>query len=140
IIHFMINRFKKRIKNFADSRIKLVKDQQRANQQVNFDFSQITQLFKEDTFIPLSAWAISPSTILHFLNDIIINKRKNIIEFGLGASTFYIAKLLKVLKLEAVFFSVESDEKWVKELRRQLQVYQLDHYVNIIHAPLVKVS
>jgi len=70
------------------------------------------------------------------LNDITINKRKNIIEFGAGVSTFYIAKLIKVLGLNAVFHSVESDEKWANELHRQLKIYMLEDQVKIIFAPL----
>lgn len=136
----MINRIKKKLKHFIDVRIRLIKDQQRLNEQITFNYNQISQLFKEESFIPFSAWAISPSTILHVLNDIIINKRKNIIEFGAGASTFFIAKLIKTLKCESTFYSIESDKNWACELERQLKIYNLEDYVTIIYAPLVKVS
>lgn len=135
----MIRKLKNQIKEFVDVRVRLLRDQQHQNQQVLFNHSQLMQLFSEDSFIPFSGWAISPSTILHVVNDITINNRKNIIEFGSGASTFYIAKLLKVLKSDAVFYSVESDEKWANELKRQLQLYDISNQVNIIYAPLTKV-
>ncbi|WP_424494768.1 hypothetical protein [Salinimicrobium sp. GXAS 041] len=136
----MIRKLKKEIKRFVDARVNLIKDQQRKNQQTHFNYSQLSQLFSEDSFIPFSAWAISPNTILHVLNDISINQRKGIVEFGAGASTFYIAKLLKVLEIDAVFFSVESDEKWAKEIRRHLELYQLENYVKIVYAPLEEVT
>ncbi|APS38798.1 Methyltransferase domain-containing protein [Salegentibacter agarivorans] len=135
----MINNIKNKIKRFIDVRVRLLRDQQHQNQQVLFNDSQLKQLYSEDCFIPFSGWAISPSTILHVLNDISINKRKCIIEFGSGASTFYIAKLLKVLKSDAVFYSVESDEKWANELKRQLQIHSVSDYVKVIYAPLAKV-
>jgi len=136
----MIKKIKKKLKRFIDLRVNLLKNQQRLNEQTHFNFNQISSLFKEESFIPFSAWAISPSTILHVLNDLCINKRRVIIEFGAGASTFYIAKLIKTLRLESVFYSVESDEKWVEELNRQLEIYKLQDYVNIIYAPLTEIN
>ncbi|WP_282017515.1 class I SAM-dependent methyltransferase [Salegentibacter mishustinae] len=136
----MIKKVKKKIKKFIDVRVRLLKDQQYINQQINFNYNQLSQLFREDSFIPFSAWAISPTTILHVINDISINKRKNIIEFGAGASTFYIAKLLKTIKSNATFYSVESDEDWALELERQLKLYEISDFVKIIYAPLVEVS
>lgn len=136
----MIKRIKNKLKRIVDSRVKLIKNQQRLNEQTTFSYSQISQLFKGDSFIPFTHWTISPSTILHVLNDITINNRRSIIEFGSGASTFYIAKLLKTLEINATFFAVESDEKWAVELERQIKIYKLEEYVKIIHAPLNSVS
>lgn len=136
----MIKKIKFEIKKFVDIRVRLLRDQQHKNQQINFNYNQLSQLFGDDSFIPFSAWAMSPSTILHVLNDISINKRKNIIEFGAGASTFYIAKLLKTLKSDAIFFSIESDKEWANELKRQLELYAISDFVKIIYAPLSEIS
>lgn len=136
----MIKKIKNKIKRFVDIRVRLLRDQQHRNQQIVFNYNQLNQLFSEDSFIPFSAWAISPSTILHVLNDISINKRKRIIEFGSGASTLYIAKLLKVLKSDAVFYSVESDKQWAIDLEKQLELYNISGFVRIIYAPITKVS
>ncbi|MCF4102114.1 class I SAM-dependent methyltransferase [Gillisia sp. M10.2A] len=132
----MIKKIKFKIKRFIDYRVRLLRDQQHQNQQINFDYNQLSHLFKEDSFIPFSAWAISPSTILHVLNDISINKRNRIIEFGSGASTFYIAKLIKTLKLKASFYSVESDKEWANELESLLKLYEISDFVRVIYAPL----
>ena len=136
----MIGWFKNKVKKHVDSRFKLLKNQQRLNEQTHFSYNQISRLFQEENFIPFSIWSISPDTILHVLNDICINRRKQIIEFGAGASTFYIAKLIKVLKIDAVFYSVESDANWIEKLQYQLNVYQLEDYVNIIYAPLRNIT
>lgn len=135
----MINYIKLRIKYIVNQIVEKIIVRQRSTQQANFDYHQISQLFKEESFIPFSAWAISPSTILHVLNDITINKRKNILEFGAGASTFYIAKLIETLKLEAKFYTVESNAEWAVELERQLELYHLEKIVTVIVAPIVKV-
>ncbi|WPY97914.1 class I SAM-dependent methyltransferase [Christiangramia sp. OXR-203] len=132
----MINRIKNRIKTFVDVRVNLIKNQERLNQQTVFYYNQLAQLFDEESFIPFSAWAISPDTVLHVLNDITINKKQCVVEFGAGASTFYIAKLIKVLRLDTKFYAIESDRGWADELSRQLEVYKLNEFVKIIHASL----
>ncbi len=136
----MIKKIKLEIKKFVDHRVRLLRDQQYENQQINFDYNQLSQLFREDSFVPFSAWAISPSTILHVLNDISINKRKHIIEFGSGASTFYIAKVIKTLKLKASFYSVESDKEWANELESLLKLYGISDFVKVIYAPLSNIA
>lgn len=133
----MIKKIKSHVNAIIDKKLDAVYRNQKLLQQTNFDYIQISNLFSQDHFIPFSSWSISPSTISHVLNDIIINKRKNIVEFGAGASTFYIAKLIKTLKLDANFFSVESNETWVRELRIQLEILDIHKFVTIIYAPIV---
>lgn len=131
----MVEKLKKRLSHFIDAKFNSLK----IGQQITYDHQQLAQLFKDDSFIPLTRWSLSPNIILHVLNDICINNRQNIIEFGAGASTFYIAKLLKVLQFKAKFYSVESDKKWATELQRQLAIYELENYVKVIYAPVTKV-
>ena len=105
------------------------------NSQVHFDLTLINQLFSANEYIPFTRWSISPSTISHVLNDILFNTRKNIVEFGLGASTFYIAKLIKSLDLNVHFISIESDENWKFNCENLLKSYGLEKYVKIVLAP-----
>ena len=102
----MIKKFKNDLKRIIDFRIDSLKKQEKNNSQSNYDFQQISKLFSDNEFIPFTAWSLSPSILLHILNDIIINDRKSLIEFGSGASTFYIAKLLKNINSESKFISV----------------------------------
>lgn len=137
----MIKRIKNRIDVYVDGKFKRLFNNQRKINQIQFNYSQINRLFSDaPIFIPLSEWAISPSTIAHVLNDIIVNDRKSIIEFGTGASTFYIAKLLKTNKSKASFFSVESDSDWVNKIRKQLELLDLASYVTVIYAPIQTVD
>ncbi len=132
---FFINR----IKNFVDKRVKEVKKHQNLTQQTALDYAQISKLFPESSFIPFTSWSISPSVILHILNDIVINKRSNIIEFGSGASTLYIARLIQTLKLDVKFYSVESSEEWIQAIKDELKRYGLENVVTLIYAPLKEV-
>lgn len=127
---------KKKIKDFVDKKVKEVKTHQSQSQQASLDYAQISRLFPESNFIPFTTWTISPSVILHILNDIVINKRSIIIEFGSGASTLYIAKLIQTLKLDTQFYSVESSEEWIQKMKGELTLYNLEAFVNLIHAPL----
>ena len=127
------------MKSIVDLRVNSIIENQRLLQQTNFSYNQISQLFNDSHFIPYSVWTISPSLILHVLNEIIIKKRKTVIEFGGGASTFYIAKLIKTNKLETEFYTVESNADWVSELQTQLKALELDNIVKVIYAPLVPV-
>ncbi|MGO3183441.1 MAG: hypothetical protein ACTIJ9_11470 [Aequorivita sp.] len=127
---------KTRIKAFVDQRVKEVKKHQNRTQQIALDYAQISNLFPESNFIPFTGWSISPSVILHILNDIVINKRCNIIEFGSGASTLYIARLIQTLKLDAKFYSVESSDEWLQKMKGQLALYNLEDVVTLVYAPL----
>lgn len=127
---------KTRIKSLVDKKIKEVKKHQKQTQQVVLDYAQISKLFPESNFIPFTGWTISPSVILHILNDIVINKRRNIIEFGSGASTLYIARLIQTLKLDAKFYSVESSDEWLQKMKGQLALYNLEDVVTLVYAPL----
>ena len=136
----MIKSLKNKIKGFVDQRVKEVKTHQTQTQQTALDYAQIARLFPESNFIPFTSWTISPSVILHILNDIVINKRSNIIELGSGASTLYIAKLIQTLKLDAKFYSVESSEEWLQKMREELKLHKLEDIVTLIHAPLTEAS
>lgn len=137
----MIKKLKDRVNSYVDDKFKRLFKKQQKISQIQFNYSQLNQLFSDSPiYIPLTKWAISPSTITHVLNDIIIEDRKCIVEFGSGISTIYIAKLLKSNKINANFFSVESNSDWVQKITKQLELLDLTAYVTIIHAPIQPVK
>ena len=79
-------------------------------------------------------------TLSVIINDIIINKRRHIIEFGSGISTLAIANLIKTNNLDCSFIAVEDNEEWFQYIKSFLSRNVLQKYVNIIHAPLKKNS
>lgn len=137
----MIKKIKDRINVYVDGKFKQLFKKQRKISQIQFNYAQLNQLFTDTSyFIPLSEWAVSPSTIVHILNDIVVNDRKSIIEFGSGVSTLYIAKLIKSNIIQASFFSVESDVQWADKITKQLELLDLTSYVTIIIAPIKAVD
>ncbi|WP_417214475.1 class I SAM-dependent methyltransferase [Bizionia sp.] len=128
-----------KIKSLINRKINYIVNRQAKSAQTNFSYNQLSNIFKEDVFIPMTSWSMSPNLILHVLNDIIINNRKCIVEFGAGASTIYIAKLLKMRGENTVFYSVESDDSWSEIIKRQLESLGLSEFVKIILAPKQKV-
>jgi predicted O-methyltransferase YrrM len=109
-------------------------------QNENFALTSLLKLFKNEAFFPLTNWSMSPTEILHICNDILINKRVNIIEFGGGFSTLCIAKLIKTYNLDIKFTSVENDLEWVEKIKSQLKMHELEEIVNLVHAPIIPIS
>lgn len=139
----MINKIKKKIKTFEKTQLKLNKTNEIIikNQQVQFDFSRISSLFSDNEFIPFTTWSISPSTISHILNNILLNQKKSIIELGLGASSLYIAKFLKLNSVQNVsYYCVESDKNWISKISELAELYDIKDYLKIIYAPISSVG
>lgn len=131
--------FKKKINTLVNRKIKEIHKNQSQVQQLQFDYAQISKLFTDSGFIPFTGWSMSPTTVLHILNDIVINNRQHIIEFGSGMSTLYIAKLIQTNGLPASFYSVESDKDWMNKMKRDLKNHHLEDVVTFIYAPLTEV-
>lgn len=88
-------------------------------------------------YLPHSDSAINPDAIEMILNDIVVNSRMRIVEFGSGLSTIYIAKLLsKNHNKEIMFYSFEHDIAWIQVVDRLLKQEKISEFVKIIHAPL----
>jgi 16S rRNA G966 N2-methylase RsmD len=102
--------------------------------------TQLLKMFNNDMFLPLTTWSISPREVLHICNDLVINKRKSIIEFGSGFSTICIAQLLKINKISASFVSVENDKNWCKEINSIICNLKLSQFVKCIYVPITNVS
>lgn len=89
-----------------------------------------------NSYIPWTSSSIRPSAIVKILNDILINKRKYIIEFGSGISTLYIAKLLK--NNGGYLYSVEHDKNWILVVKDILKKEGVEDVVVFAHAPMGK--
>ena len=89
-------------------------------------------------FLPWPGSAISPAALLHILNEIEINQRKTIVEFGSGISSLYIGKALK--KLGGQLISFDSDKGWADLVSSWLKRENLDDVVDINYIPLQHTS
>lgn len=130
----MIDRIKNKIKQF-EHRI----ETSHQLQEDHLAMTQLLKMFPNGIFLPMTSWSVSPREVLHICNDIVINNRKSIIEFGSGFSTICIAQLLKINNIEASFFSVEDNSDWANDMRKMIDKLGLQNQVKIIIAPIADV-
>lgn len=90
------------------------------------------------TYIPLTSWSLFPTVLNRILNDVVINERKNILEFGAGTSTLFLALLIKRNKLDAKVNCIESDEKWIYILKKMLEENDCMDYVSFLYSPITE--
>jgi hypothetical protein len=98
----------------------------------------IQDLVKFPEYFATTTSSLRFHTLAVILNDIIINKRQSIIEFGAGISTLAIANLIKKNNLECSFISVEDNEEWFNYIKSFLMKNDLGQNVKLIYAPLAK--
>lgn len=89
-----------------------------------------------NNYLPWSTSAMRPSAVGRVINEIIINKRVQVIEFGSGLSTLYIASILRQIGSNSGFITVEHDLEWIKILQSIIDKENLFDFVSILHAPL----
>ena len=89
-------------------------------------------------YIPITEKALRPICLNFIINEIFINARNNIIEFGSGISTIIIGRVLQHIQGNQKLLSFEHDKEWHEFISSKLKDEQLDDFVEILYAPLVK--
>jgi hypothetical protein len=87
-------------------------------------------------YLPWSGYAMRPSGVVKVLNEMVINRRFEVVECGAGLTTFYIASLIQQ-QGKGHLYTIEHDPEWIAVVRGLLQQGGLESYVTLIHAPLV---
>ncbi|NND61920.1 MAG: hypothetical protein HKN48_01870 [Flavobacteriaceae bacterium] len=93
-------------------------------------------LFDQGTVLPFNPFSLNPNTILHLINEIIINKRSSVIEFGSGLSTVVLAKYVQLNQLPISILSVDDDQDWINLIKDQLRQHKCDSVVSFVYAPI----
>ena len=101
-----------------------------------YSFNILQPLISNNPFLAFNSGAMRPLGLAFMLNEIAINKRDFILEFGLGISTIMMARLAKENKLNLKIYSVEHDPNWVDIINKQLIYEGIESYVTIITAEL----
>ena len=91
----------------------------------------------KNNFFPHTNSSINHHTIACILNDITINNRLSIIEFGGGSSTLILAKFAKENKIPLKINTVENNLAFLNIIQKSLKKEQLDN-VNLIYAKNTK--
>jgi hypothetical protein len=96
----------------------------------------IHKLFPETTYLPFTPFSLNPYTIIHVLNEILINKRKRVVEFGSGISTIIISQFIKINNLDTQLLSVDNNLKWQDFISEEIKKNKSENSTTLIHAPL----
>ncbi len=88
-----------------------------------------------DRFLPWTGSSISPAVALTICNELELNRRRSIVEFGPGLSTLIMAAWAEHTKTAINIIAVEEDAEWAGYLRERLQPFSYAH-TEIIHRPL----
>jgi hypothetical protein len=84
--------------------------------------------------LPWTSSAPRPGLVCCLINDIRINRRRTIIEFGSGASSLVVASALDPRTQRLISF--EHDEGWANHVSEQLDRLDLADRCQVVHAPL----
>lgn len=101
-----------------------------------YSLSLLQPLIAGHPYLPFTPAALRPFALAHILNDIVVNQRREIIEFGAGLSTVLIGRLIVQNRLDARLLSVEHSGVWAKSLQEKLRTEGLNEVVRVIYAPL----
>jgi predicted O-methyltransferase YrrM len=91
----------------------------------------------KDSYLPFTSSSLRPARLAFVLNEIVINERRSILEFGAGVSTIMIGRLIKANRMNTRLIAIEHIGDWAAILSRMLEAEGLDRIVSVVHAPLV---
>ncbi len=124
----MLNKIKTKVKEYK----KLTED--RLND--IYASTLVGKLLHQGNYIPITNSSLSLYSIAITLNDIVVNQRTKIVEFGSGISTILMARLLSQNGIKGRIYSVEEDSEWSKIISDILEKEGLKNFVEFINAPL----
>ncbi len=93
---------------------------------------QLSPLIK--TYLPWSVSSMRPSGVVKVLNDIVVHRRREIVECGGGISTYLIGQLLK--QQGGRLTTIEHNKDWCGVLEQLMRDQGLGDVVTVVHAPL----
>lgn len=99
--------------------------------------SHVAPLFTNWSYLPLTNWAPGPEFLCHISNEICINNRRNIVEFGTGVTTIILARLAKINSLPLRITTIDQSQEW-QEIVKQLAARDgVESYIKFIHNPII---
>lgn len=100
----------------------------------------IQKLYHQGSYLPFTTSSLKFRFLACLANDIVINSRTSILEFGSGISTIIIARLIKMNNLKCALITVDESAEWQEIIKKILKEENLLDYVNFVCAPTVKSS
>lgn len=96
----------------------------------------LNRVLNEGRFIPMTSMSLRPYVLAFLLNEMVINKRKSVIEFGAGISTILLARMAKMLSISPKIVSIEQDPEWCQVIDGMLKEEGLEDKVTLLHIPV----
>lgn len=103
-----------------------------------YSLNLLQSLLNGYPFVPFTRFALRPFCLVQILNDVVINGRKSIIEFGSGLSTILIGRLLVKNNIQGTVLSIEHNIEWRDRITELLVRENLHHHVTVVYAPLIE--
>lgn len=100
--------------------------------------SLLSPLINDWSYLPVTDSAPGPQFFVHLFNDIIINQKKEIIEFGSGISTILLARFLAKNHINARVLSVDHDDRWQDIVANCLKADGIEQNIQFICSPVIK--
>ena len=108
------------------------------SQQKNQTLFSIYDTLKPDIPLPLmTGWAAEPELIYTILKEIAFHQPQAIFEIGSGSSTIISSLFLKQLGKGKVI-SIDHDDRYFDQNKRELQRYGVDNIARLHYAPIKK--
>ena len=89
-----------------------------------------------DEYFPWTQNSIKPYSLLAVVNDIVVNQRKTVVEFGMGISTIVLSSIIKENHLDTKLISFEHDAQWIDIVKRYAPEIESNSY----YLPVQEVS
>jgi predicted O-methyltransferase YrrM len=85
-------------------------------------------------YLPWSEGAMRPAGLVDVCNQIVLDRRRRIVELGSGTSTVLLARLLRTTG--GTLTAIEHDADWADWVTGQLAAEGLQEIGRVVHAPL----
>jgi predicted O-methyltransferase YrrM len=87
-----------------------------------------------DVYLPWSNWSLRPAAIVTVLTEMLVHRRRNVVELGSGVSTVYLSAFLR--QTAGKIHAVEHDSDWARVVVDRLEAAGLSDHGEVIQAPL----
>ena len=97
---------------------------------------QLAPLFTNWAYLPLTDWAPGPEFLCHLSNEICINNRRNVVEFGSGITTLVLARLAKINSINLNITTIDQSHEWQNVVKQIAVRDGIDQYIKFVHNPI----
>lgn len=98
----------------------------------------LQKILNDGCHVQLTSMSLRPYVIAFLVNEMFINNRKKIIEFGSGISTILLARAARSKNNGTRIVSVEENKEWCTFISQILHQEGLADFVTMLHIPLEK--